>query len=261
MRTAGGVPEKRGPPGARERRRHRIRRTRGASRDARTARRGARSPPRGDQGAGSRRSGRALPRGVARVISVRRPASVLSRAVLRAYVPGRTRGWPDFSRLFVVGDDVGWSIDDDTTRLTAAATRLAYDVAPTGWARFAPRQSVFHPDHFGALRPRWLESSHRLGLSYFHGRPGTPGYPEFDEAYETLRRNAARVDRVQVTNDEMRDLVLAAGVDPAHVFRIPIGVDIERFPLGDTAEREEARKKLGLPESAFVVGSFQKDGV
>src|SRR4051794_11876680 len=261
MRTAGGVPEKRGPPGARERRRHRIRRTRGASRDARTARRGARSPPRGDQGAGSCRSGRALPRGVARVISVRRPASVLSRAVLRAYVPGRTRGWPDFSRLFVVGDDVGWSIDDDTTRLTATATRLAYDVAPTGWARFARRQSVFHPDHFGALRPRWLESSHRLGLSYFHGRPGTPGFPEFDEAYATLRGHASRIDRVQVTHAEMEELVISAGVPPDRVFRIPIGVELARFPFGGEESRSSARTALGLPQTAFVVGSFQKDGV
>src|SRR4029077_11785930 len=91
-----------------------------------------------------------------------------------------------------------------------------------------------------ALRPRWLESSPRLGLSYFHGRPGTPGYPEFDEAYEALGRNAARVERIQGTPDEMRDLVLAAGVDPARIFRIPIGVDIDRFPLGDTAARQAA---------------------
>src|SRR5207253_10152253 len=45
------------------------------------------------------------------------------------------------------------------------------------------------------------------------------------------------------------------------VFRIPIGVDIGRFPLGDAAARTNARKALGLPESAFVVGSFVKDGV
>ncbi|MBA3734328.1 MAG: glycosyltransferase family 4 protein [Actinobacteria bacterium] len=187
--------------------------------------------------------------------------SVLSRAVLRAYVPPRTVSWPDHSRLFVVGDDIGWSIDDDSARLTRTARRLGYDVAPGPWARFARRQSVFHAEHFGALRPRWLESSHRLGLSYFHGRPGTPGYPEFDDAHDALRKHAARVDRVQVTHDEMRDLVLEAGVAPAHVFRIPIGVDLERFPLGDDAARQGARKELGLPESAFVVGSFQKDGV
>jgi glycosyltransferase involved in cell wall biosynthesis len=188
-------------------------------------------------------------------------ASLLSRAALRAYVPARTGSWPDFSRLFVVGDDVGWSIDDDTTRLTATAKRLGYDVGPSGWARFARDQSVFHPDHFGALRPRWLESSHRLGLSYFHGRPGTAGFPEFDEAYDTLRRHAGRIERIQVTHREMEELMVSAGVPAERVFRIPIGVELGRFPLGDEELRSSARISLGLPQSAFVLGSFQKDGV
>jgi glycosyltransferase involved in cell wall biosynthesis len=179
------------------------------------------------------------------------------RVALGAYVPARTASWPDASRLFVVGDELGWSIDDDRARLTATARRLGYEVAPASWARFARRQAVFNPDHFGALRPRWLESSHRLGLSYFHGRPGTTGYPEFDLAYETLRRNAGRVDRVQVTHEEMHELVLGAGVAEERVFRIPIGVDIARFSVGVTG----VRAAFGVPESAFVVGSFLKDGV
>jgi glycosyltransferase involved in cell wall biosynthesis len=45
------------------------------------------------------------------------------------------------------------------------------------------------------------------------------------------------------------------------VFRIPIGVDIEHFPLVEPEERSAARAALGLAESAFVAGSFQKDGV
>jgi glycosyltransferase involved in cell wall biosynthesis len=180
-----------------------------------------------------------------------------TRLALGAYVPARTRTWPAHSRLFVVGDELGWSIDDDRTRLTATARRLGYIVAPARWARFARRQSVFQPNHFDALQDRWLASSHRLGLSYFHGRPGTPGYPEFDRTYATLRTHAARIDRVQVTHTEMHDLVLGAGVEPEKVFRIPIGVDLEHFPFGTAA----AREALGVPESAFVVGSFQKDGV
>jgi glycosyltransferase involved in cell wall biosynthesis len=192
---------------------------------------------------------------------IRRIASRAARTVLGAYVPARTAGWPDASRLFVVGDRLGWSIDDDSARLSAAAQRLGYEVAPSSWARHANRQAVFHPEHFGALRPRWLESSHKLGLSYFHGRPGTAGYPEFDEAYEALRSHATRIDRIQVTHDEMRKLVLGAGVPPERVFKIPIGVDIGRFPLGDDATRTAARGALGLPQDAFVVGSFQKDGV
>ena len=184
-----------------------------------------------------------------------------SRVVLRAYVPARTASWPEASRLFVVGDDRGWSIDDDRARLTATARRLGYEVAPAAWARFVRRQAVFHHDHFSALQPRWLESSHRLGLSYFHGRPGTPGYPEFDRAFEALRAHAARIDAVQVTHAEMHELVIAAGVAAERVSRIPIGVDLDRFPLGGDAERAAARRALGLPESAFVVGSFAKDGV
>jgi glycosyltransferase involved in cell wall biosynthesis len=193
--------------------------------------------------------------------ALRRLTSRPARIVLSAYVPARTAPWPDASRLFVVGDDRGWSIDDDRARLTATAARLGYDVAPASWARFVRRQAIFHPDHFSALQRPWLESSHRLGLSYFHGRPRTPGYPEFDRAYETLRRYARRIDRVQVTHAEMHALVTEAGVDSERIFRIPIGVDIARFPLGDPQERAQAREAFSLPDAAFVIGSFLKDGV
>jgi glycosyltransferase involved in cell wall biosynthesis len=154
------------------------------------------------------------------------------------------------TKLYVVGDRLGWSIDDDRARLVATARRLGYDVGTNAFLRFARRQSVFQHNHFNALQPRWLESSHRLGLSYFHGRPGTDGYPEFDRVYDALRRHAARIDRVQVTHDEMRELVVDAGVPEERVFKIPIGIDLEHFPIAP--EREG---------SGFVVGSFLKDGV
>jgi glycosyltransferase involved in cell wall biosynthesis len=154
------------------------------------------------------------------------------------------------SKLYVVGDRLGWSIDDDRTRLVATARRLGYDVGRNELLRLVGGRPVFQHNHFNVLQPRWLESSHRLGLSYFHGRPGTEGYPEFDRAYESLRRNAARIERVQVTHDEMRELVVAAGVREERVFKIPIGVDLEHFSLAP--ERSD---------SSFVIGSFVKDGV
>jgi len=155
-----------------------------------------------------------------------------------------------FSKLYIVGDRLGWSIDDDRARLEATARRLGYDIGSNRLLRFARHQSVFQHNHFNALRERWLESSHRLGLSYFHGRPGTDGYPEFDRAYELLRRHAARIDRVQVTHDEMRELVIGAGVPDERVFKIPIGIDLEHFP------QRPPRAGPG-----FVIGSFVKDGV
>jgi glycosyltransferase involved in cell wall biosynthesis len=179
----------------------------------------------------------------------------------RLYVAARTRGWSETSRLFAVGERTGWSVDEDARHVEAAARRLAYHVGPSAWARFAREQAVFLTSHFEALQPRWLETTHRLGTAYLHGRPGTPGYPEFDHAFETLRANSNRFSAIQVTHAEMRDLVLEAGAAPEAVHVIPIGIDLENFPLVTPERRAAARATLGLPADAFVVGSFQKDGV
>jgi glycosyltransferase involved in cell wall biosynthesis len=192
--------------------------------------------------------------------AARRAATPPARLVLRGLVGARTRGWAPCSRLFVVGDGGGWSLDEDAKHLTAAAYRLGVLTGPPAWARFAHEQAVFHTSHFAAVHPRALATTHRLATSWFHGRPGTPGYPAFDDAYEALRRHARLFWRVQVTHAEMHDLVLEAGVEPDRVFRIPIGIDLEHFALGGPAERARARAALELPVSAFVVGSFHKDG-
>ena len=194
-------------------------------------------------------------------MTLRRVVAAPARAVARRSVRVRTRSWPKHSRLFAVGERSGWSVDEDARHLEATALRLDYHVAPSSWARHAEDQAVFLTSHFEALHPRWLESSHRLGTAYLHGRPGTPGYPEFDVAFETLRRNAHRFARIQVTHDEMYELVVSAGVDPGRVFRIPIGIDLDHFAPVDAQLREAARNTLDLPADAFVVGSFQKDGI
>jgi glycosyltransferase involved in cell wall biosynthesis len=194
-------------------------------------------------------------------VSLRQVVAPPARFVARQAVNARTRSWSPHSRLFAVGERTAWSVDEDARHLEETARRLGYDVAPSSWARFASDQAVFLASHFEALEPRWLESSHRLATAYLHGRPGTPGYPEFDRAFHALRTAPDRFARIQVTHDEMRDLVLEAGVEPSSVYLVPIGVDLENFPHVDPKARREARAVLGVPEAAFVVGSFQKDGV
>jgi glycosyltransferase involved in cell wall biosynthesis len=189
--------------------------------------------------------------------TLRAPARIGRATAVRL----RTLGWPDRSRLFVLGDSLGWALDDEAAYLTGVATGAGYVLGPPGWARYARRQVVFHTSHFAALDPLWTGSSHRLGLAYFHGRPGTPGFPEFDRAFASLERDPARFERVHVTHREMEEIVVSAGVSPTSVHRIPIGIELERFPLADRESRRSARERLGLPHDAFVVGSFQKDGV
>jgi glycosyltransferase involved in cell wall biosynthesis len=163
--------------------------------------------------------------------------------------------------LFAIGERTGWSVDDDARHVEAAARRLGYEVAPSSWGRYATAQSVFLASHFEALQPRWLDSTHWLATAYLHGRPGTLGYPEFDRAFEALRALPTRFSRIQVTHAEMRDLVLEAGVEPGSVHLIPIGIDLDNFPVVTAERRTAARARFALPDDTFVVGSFQKDGV
>jgi glycosyltransferase involved in cell wall biosynthesis len=188
---------------------------------------------------------------------VRAPRAAVRACTVRWWA----RGWPDRSRLFVLGDDLGWSLDDDAEYVSSVARDAGYVLGPAAWARSARRQVVFHTSHFAALDPLWTRSSHRLGTSYFHGRPGTPGFPEFDRAYDALRREPERLARIHVTHGEMEELVRSAGVDADRIHRIPLGIDLPRFPLADEERRVVARASLGIADDAFVVGSFQKDGV
>jgi glycosyltransferase involved in cell wall biosynthesis len=194
--------------------------------------------------------------------TARRAIAPPARLAAKGVVGLRTRGWAPTSRLFAVGERTGWSVDADADHLEAAARRLGFAVGPSSWARFCGGQAVFLTSHFDALLgPHWLRSTHHLATAYLHGRPGTPGYPEFDRSFERLRADPGRFARVQVTHAEMRDLVLAAGVDESRVHLIPIGIDLEHFALRDTEARTAARRALDIPLEAFVVGSFQKDGV
>ena len=179
------------------------------------------------------------------------------RNALRRSARVATAHWRPYSRLFLVGEGADWVIDHELAAVARLARELGIDVPqriPVGVAR---RQSVFYGSHFTYFdRPPAPEAAHRIAMTYFHGRPGTPGSPEFDTAYEQLRRRHAEIDRVQVSHRELEEVVKASGIDPAKVFHIPIGIEPRWFETPQAG----ARPALGLPESAFVVGSFQKDG-
>jgi glycosyltransferase involved in cell wall biosynthesis len=186
---------------------------------------------------------------------------VRAKALLRPAVAAATRRWTPRSRLFLVGEGAGWSIDHDLAELAAIARRLGIRLADRRMLNAARGQGAFFGSQFTLLREPWASSPHVLGTAYFHGRPGTPGMPEFDEAYRVLCAHHHELERIQVTHAEMRELVLSSGIDAAKVFTIRIGVDPACFEPQTPESRADARRELGLPREAFVVGSFQKDGV
>ena len=185
----------------------------------------------------------------------------VARPARRAVVGVRTRGWAPHSRLFVEEEAAAWVLSYESRQLSRTAAALGVELGPRSWVRGVSNQSIFHLSQFTLLLHDFERAGNNLGLAYFHGKPGTPAMPEFDACFETLRRRHDEIDRIQVTNREMEALVLSTGIAEEKVHRIPIGIDVDVFRPIDEPGRVAARTLLGLPASAFVVGSFQKDGV
>lgn len=169
--------------------------------------------------------------------------------------------WRPYTRLFLVGERKSWSVDHDMRELASIAARLGIRVPDARLLPATRRQSVFYGSQFSLLAGEFPRGPRRIATAYFHGRPGTPGMPEFDRCFATLRAQHERIARVQVTHGEMHELVLSTGIAAGKVFRIRIGIDLAVFRPGGADERAKVRAELGVPESAFLVGSFQKDGV
>ncbi|MFN8384176.1 MAG: glycosyltransferase family 4 protein [Anaerolineales bacterium] len=169
--------------------------------------------------------------------------------------------WKPYSRMILYGEKAEWVLDWEMRELANTCERLGVKIANPIWKHAAQPQSFFFSNHFILLNGGWQKLlPGRIGFSYFHGLPDT-GYALFDDFYKLLRQHHEHFTRIQVSHSQMLDLTLGTGIDPSKVFLIPIGINVDFFPFRTVEQKQSARSELGISSSAFVVGSFQKDGV
>ncbi len=188
---------------------------------------------------------------------IERSTAVVSRKVSQAIA----KSWQPYSRLSIASDSATWVLDWEKQELLRIAQQLHIKLASDRLFPYTERQSLFYCSQFALLEPDWRASTHRVGFAYFHGRPDTPEAPQFDECYYCLQKHHQRIHRLQVSHTEMRDIVLSSGIAPEKVFLIPIGINLDYFFPQTSASRQQVRQTYKIPQSAIVVGSFQKDGV
>ncbi len=81
--------------------------------------------------------------------------------------------------------------------------------------------------------------------------------PEMQEVLELTED----LNKLVVTNETMFERFEKWGVRSDKLVCIPNGVDLNVFFPSSTQERNELRSRFGIPEEAFCIGSFQKDGL
>lgn len=168
--------------------------------------------------------------------------------------------WQPYSRLFLAADAADWVLGEEMRQLGRIARRVGISVASTEHALGVSAQSVFYASQFVLLDPAHF-GRNRVGLAYFHGRRYWEEEPSFAACYSRLRAERDHISRVQVSNQAMREFILGSGLPPDRVHVIPISVDPWLFRPATPESRAAVRARLGLPSTAVVIGSFQKDGV
>ena len=106
---------------------------------------------------------------------------------------------------------------------------------------------------------RHLSQSNQFIVSFFHGKPEDG--PEVERHIEDFLRSISRITRVITAASIVERRLLNWGVPRDKLVRIPIGVDTKNFNLPKINARSAARRHLGIPDHAVLIGSFQKDGL
>ena len=163
------------------------------------------------------------------------------------------------SRLVVVGDQCGWVLDEEARSLQALLEKAGAVVTVSAFPW--KRQAAFFESRQTALANirQWTEQGIVVTFPYYHGFP-LRGNAEFDKFYGLLQKHHNQIARVQVTHAAMRDCLLEAGIDSGKIRTIYIGINSQTFRIPDQSMRDAVRQRLGVPRSAAVIGSFQKDG-
>jgi glycosyltransferase involved in cell wall biosynthesis len=127
-----------------------------------------------------------------------------------------------------------------------------------------PQRSFGNVVHFGSqyMWLSWghlLSDSNRFVTSFFHGKPEDG--EDVARHIDTFLQSVRYLDCVVTAAGIMEQRLLSWGVPREKLVRIPIGVDMKVFMPPASGARGKARSYFGIPDHAYVIGSFQKDGV
>ena len=166
-----------------------------------------------------------------------------------------------YKDVLFVSEGVDWVTTQEIKGLLSVTEKLGISCRHSGPLRIGLlRQSIFFPGVYFMRHPhRYLLGKNRIAFPYYHGYPSS-GNPLFIKCFDNLKKYHQEITRIQVSHTYMRDLILETGISQDKVFLIPIAIEEDYFSKQTPESKINARKKYEIPQSAVVVGSFQKDG-
>jgi len=161
-----------------------------------------------------------------------------------------------YTKVNLLADNSSWVTSWESRALYDILRKLNIDIVNRKLSSF---QICYLPDKYMAVTRGYLYSflGNRLAFDYYHGDPSIS--PEFKPLLENLKQKRRYFNRIRVSHTGIENVLKNEGFEK-EVFRIPIGIQLEWFSMQTPDNKYLARSDLGIPQSAIVIGSFQKDG-
>lgn len=155
-------------------------------------------------------------------------------------------------QVHYVVETAAWSIRHDGQCLTALMDNARITTEFRGL-----RNTIIH---FGSLNTfitengiRNIHPSNQVIVTCFHINPG-------DVRNQYIKAADKVVSLWHTSCSSTKKELIEIGIPEVKITTIPLGVDREEFRPVDKNDKARRRAELGIPDGAFVIGSFQKDG-
>ena len=149
---------------------------------------------------------------------------------------------------------MNWVIKNEFENLEKLLIKNNFQVSGSKIA-FASR--VYLPDRYCLNKSFYHLFKNKVFFDYFHGDPRTSDV--FLEIFKTVLLNKKKFNKIRVTHNEIMNLFLENKVEQDKLQKIYLPIDIENFFKVENEKKNLFKKVHKIPDSAFIIGSFQKD--
>lgn len=157
--------------------------------------------------------------------------------------------------VYYVVENNPWAIMTEGKNITTNLKNKKGEIAI--FHKFFPKKSFVHYGSFNKL-----EKATKLGRKDVSRVIGTCYHiVDGNRAYDSIPDLDKYIGKWHTSCNITSDKLKKYGIAEEKIVVIPIGVDLNvYFPESNSKRRTENRKKYGIPDGAFVIASFQKDG-
>lgn len=158
-----------------------------------------------------------------------------------------------YKNFIIKSDGASWVLDEIKYELEQLLKKN-FSFFNYRFIRLFRSQCIFFLNKYNLLNTKL--NKNKIGISIFH--VDKKQHKQNKKILKLLKSNSY-VKAIQVTNQKLKKYLLQNGVSKKKIFKIPIGIDIEKFSFVSITKKKQNKKKIDLG-NYLTIASFQKDG-